>query len=137
MFSSRCDRRETKHACEKECIHDFVWKIERERPLGRSRRKWEEKIKIDLSEIVDEVANRIELASAQSSAGFNENCDEPPHSIQTLSFLNIYLSVFQVAALSTKILYAFLVSSSKLQDQLSSQHWVTCLNHRFSRYVAS
>jgi hypothetical protein len=40
----------------------FVWRPEGERPLGRPRRMWEDKIKMDLREIWIDGANWIPLA---------------------------------------------------------------------------
>jgi len=40
----------------------LVWKPEGKRPLGRSRRRWEENIKMDLQEVGCGCMNRFELA---------------------------------------------------------------------------
>jgi hypothetical protein len=36
------------HGVDERSVQNFVGKPERERPLGRSRRKWEDNIKMDL-----------------------------------------------------------------------------------------
>jgi hypothetical protein len=40
----------------------LVWKPERKRPLGRTRRRWEDNIKIDLQEVGCGGMNWIEMA---------------------------------------------------------------------------
>jgi hypothetical protein len=40
----------------------LVWRPEGNRPLGRPRRRWEDKIKMDLRDIGIDVANWIRLA---------------------------------------------------------------------------
>jgi hypothetical protein len=40
--------RHSKHEAEDECIKILVRKPERKRPLGRSRRRWENNIKLSL-----------------------------------------------------------------------------------------
>jgi len=39
-----------------------VWKLERKRPLGRPRRRWEDNIKIELQEVGCRGMDWIELA---------------------------------------------------------------------------
>jgi hypothetical protein len=41
----------SKYEGEESCIQDFAGKPEGRRPLGRSRRRWEENIKMDLLEV--------------------------------------------------------------------------------------
>jgi hypothetical protein len=43
----------------------MVGKPEGKRPLGRPRRRWEEKIRMDLGEIGWEVVDRIHLAQSR------------------------------------------------------------------------
>jgi hypothetical protein len=45
------------------------WEAGREEPLGRSRHRWEDNIKLDLREIRIDEANWIQLAQVGSSGG--------------------------------------------------------------------
>jgi hypothetical protein len=50
------------------CVYrDLVWKPEGKRPLGRSRRRWEDNIKIDLQEMVCGGMDWIGLAQEWAS----------------------------------------------------------------------
>ena len=44
------------------CIQSFNGKTSRKRPLGRPRRRWEDNIKMDLSEMGSDPRNWIALA---------------------------------------------------------------------------
>jgi hypothetical protein len=47
----------------------LVWRPESMRPLGRHRRRWEDNIKMDLSEIRIDMANWIRLAQDRVTGG--------------------------------------------------------------------
>jgi hypothetical protein len=44
------------------CLHVFGWEARREETTGRPRRRWEDKIKMDLREMGIDGANWIRLA---------------------------------------------------------------------------
>jgi len=44
------------------CMQDFGWEARREEPLGRTRRRWEDNINMDIREIGIDGANWIQLA---------------------------------------------------------------------------
>jgi hypothetical protein len=50
------------HGGGKRCLQGSGWEPEGKRPLGRHRHRWENNIKIDLTEIGVDEANRIRLA---------------------------------------------------------------------------
>jgi hypothetical protein len=51
--------------CEEECIRVLVSKTAGKRPLGRTRRRWENNIKIDVREIEISGMNWINLAEVR------------------------------------------------------------------------
>jgi hypothetical protein len=55
------DREFSTNRGEKKCIWDIVGKPEERRPLGRPRRRWVDKIKIDLRETGRDAINWIDL----------------------------------------------------------------------------
>jgi hypothetical protein len=66
----------------------LVWRPEGKRPLGRPTCRWEDKIKIDLTDIGTERANWIWLAQDRVRwGGFCNHGHEPPGSIKKAHYL--------------------------------------------------
>jgi hypothetical protein len=66
-----------------------VWKLDRKRPLGRPRRKWEDNIKMDHRDWIERSGLDRSGSGQGQVAGCCEYGDEPSNSIKCGEFLEL------------------------------------------------